>query len=334
MLTLLFIIVIGLYVIFNIPILLILKILLITILIFIILFLIDYFSNINYIEYTYSEYYNSKPVYFDKNIPIDINFKSLQGRMLAKEKKIVLCGLARNIEKVINESIKKLEFIGEHFKDYKIVIFENDSFDNTRNLIKEYSIKNNKIILLSCVHLGSEECTLKNKIGYEYGIASKNRINKMIQYREEYLNYIKKNLIDYDYMLVCDLDLGGNHCIDGLFTSIIKQNWDAIYINGRSTFWGFYGLVTFAYDGYAYVNYDSDYVNNADLLILINNYLLMNNGINNSDEFYKVKSAFNGYALYKNIHDNGGHQYINKYWIGIFNQQGPGNPLLYITNLK
>ena len=342
--------------IFNIQLLLILKILVIAVLIFIVLFLIDYYSNINFIEYTHSEYYNEKPVYFDDNVSIDIKQKSLQGRILSKEKKIVLCGLARNVEKVINESIKKLEFIGEHFKDYKIVIFENDSSDNTRNLIKEYSMKNNKIILLNCIHLGSEECILKNKIGYEYGITSKNRINKMAQYREEYLNYVKKNLLDYDYMLVCDLDLGGNHCIDGLFTSIAKSNWDAIYINGRTTYWGMYGLLTIPYDSMAYINCESDYVNNSDLLTLIFNYSSMNNDINNSDEFYEVKSAFNGYGLYKissiknasyigdsicehnnlakNIYDNCGYQYINKYWVGIFNIQGTNNPLLYLTNFK
>jgi len=355
MLTGLSVIFIFIILIFNIQILLILKILVIAVLIFIVLFLIDYYSNINFIEYTHPEYYNEKPVYFDDNVSIDIKQKSLQGRILSKEKKIVLCGLARNVEKVINESIKKLEFIGEHFKDYKIVIFENDSSDNTRNLIKEYSMKNNKIILLDCVHFGSEECILKNKTGYEYGITSKNRINKMAQYREEYLNYIKKNLLDYDYMLVCDLDLGGNHCIDGLFSSIIKPTWDAIYINGKTSFWGLYGLLTVTYDHMAYVNYESDYIKETNLLtLLLHESVLMNYGINNSDEFYEVKSAFNGYGLYKicsiknasyigdlacehqnlakNIYDNNGHQYINKYWVGIFNIQGPDNILLYLTN--
>ena len=179
----------------------------------------------------------------------------------------------------------------------------------------------------------------------------------MVQYREEYLNYVKKNLLDYDYMLVCDLDLGGNHCIDGLLTSIIKPNWDAIYINGKTSNWGLFGLITLTYDSMAYVNYNSEYINESNLLSLLFNELpSMNNGINNSDEFYEVKSAFNGYAIYKiasikncsyignllcehnniskNIYDNGGKQFINKYWLRIFNQQGPDNILNLINWYK
>jgi hypothetical protein len=336
----------AIIIIFNINLFIILKILIIVMLIMLGLFILESFLQINPIKYYYNDYFNSDIVYFDDSVPLDIVQKSNYGFKMAKEKRIVFCCLARDIEEYIEKSIIKLEIIGKYFKDYKIVIFENDSSDNTRNLIKINRERNNKIILLDCNNMNSTECKLNNKKGYDYGMLSKQRIYKMAQYREQYLNYVKTNLSDYDYMMVCDMDLSGNQCIDGIFTSIIKSNWDAIYINGKSSYWGFFGLITITYDGLAFVNYNSEFTkkNKSGLEILLQ-ILLMNSGINDSKEFYQVKSAFNGYALYKinsiknasyigdyncehinlskNINDNGGKQYINKYWTGYFNQQGP-----------
>lgn len=336
----------AIIILFNINLFIVLKILIITILIFLGLCIFESFLQINPIKYYYPNYFNSDIVHFDDDVPLDIIQKSIYGSKIAKEKRIVFCGLARDIEKYIEKSIIKLEIVGKYFKDYKIIIFENDSSDDTRNLIKTNCTRNNKIILLNCNNMNSTECKLKNKKGYDYGMLSKQRIHKMAQYREQYLNYVKTNLSDYDYMMVCDMDLSGNQCIDGIFTSIIKSDWDAIYINGKTSFWGFFGLITITYDGFAFVNYNSEFTkkNNLGLEILLQ-ILLMNSGINYSKEFYQVKSAFNGYALYKinsiknasyigdyncehinlskNINDNGGKQYINKYWTGYFNQQGP-----------
>lgn len=339
-------ILVALIIIFNINLFIILKVLIIVILIMLGLSIIESFLKINPIKYNYHNYFNSDIVFFDDSVPLNIIQKSNYGFEIAKEKRIVFCGLARDVEKYIEKLLSRLEIVGKYFKDYKIVIFENDSLDNTRNLIKINSKRNNKIILLDCNNMNSTECKLSNKKGYEYGMLSNQRIYKMSLYREQYLNYVKTNLSDYDYMMVCDTDLSGNQCIDGIFTSIIKPDWDAIYINGKTSFWGFFGSITFAYDGLAFVNYDSEFtkINMSGFRILLKT-LSMNIGINDSKEFYQVKCAFNGYALYKinsiknasyigdyncehinlskNINDNGGKQYINKYWTGYFNQQGP-----------
>ena len=339
--------VIALIIILNLNILFIIKISLIIILFLLIISEFERRLKINSIKFWYPDYFNSEILNFDNNIPEEIKQKSFYGREIAKKSKIVICGLARNLEKIIINSIKKMEVIGENFYDYRIIIFENDSSDNTRNLIKEYSLENNnKIILLDCDHLGSSDCKLKNKEGYEYGVVSQERINKMAQYREEYLKYIKNNLTDYEYVLVCDLDLEGNHCIDGLFTSLAKEDWDVIYINGRNTYYGLFGLITVAYDSIAYVDYNHSFSEKLTFTTFWDNLMLMNYGLLNCDEFLEVKSAFNGFGLYKlnsiknasylkgnlrcehnniskHIYENGGKQYINKYWTGYFRLQGP-----------
>ena len=145
--------------------------------------------------------------------------------------------------------------------------------------------------------MNNTECKLKKS--YEYGTLSNDRINKMALYREQYLNYVKTNLNDYDYIMVCDMDLSGNQCIDGIFSSIIKPDWDAIYINGKTSYRGLFGLITLTYDSLAFVNYNSEFKKKLSNLQITLEMLSMNIGINDSKEFYQVKSAFNGYGLYK-----------------------------------
>jgi hypothetical protein len=171
----------------------------------------------------------------------------------------------------------------------------------------------------------------------------------MATYREQYLDYVKNNLSDYDYMLVVDFDLQGNSSIDGLFHSIANENWDAIFINGKTGAYGFFGLVIFTYDGLAFIDIDSDFdVLGNSYTTTLKNVLNMTCKLKNRYDLYPCKSAFNGYGLYKinslikykasyigdqlcehsnltkNIVQNNGKIFINPLWYGYFNIQGPG----------
>jgi hypothetical protein len=126
--------------------------------------------------------------------------------------------------------------------------------------------------------------------------------------------------------------------INGLMHSISQNNWDAIFINGRSSCRGCLGLLTYAYDSLAYVNKtQSNQIYNS---VVMNYKLLTNNNL------IKVKSAFNGVGLYKissilkasyisnepicehiKLHKsmikNGKNKlYLNPQWIGYFDTQG------------
>jgi hypothetical protein len=50
------------------------------------------------------------------------------------ENSAVIVGTARDIEKFLKNTIKKLEMISEIFQKYQIIIYENDSKDNTLNI--------------------------------------------------------------------------------------------------------------------------------------------------------------------------------------------------------
>jgi hypothetical protein len=145
-------------------------------------------------------------------------------------------------------------------------------------------------------------------------------------------------------MLVCDLDLNGNHAIEGLYYGLAKPKWDAMFINGRTQLPVTFGQVMMNYDSLAYMSIENPRFG-------LYNFLKMNifDNINKSD-FIEVISSFNGMGIYKissigncdysgdekcehinfnrSIYDKGGKLYINKYWTGYFDIQGPEGPIL------
>jgi hypothetical protein len=225
----------------------------------------------------------------------------LIGKRMALKNKIVLCGLCRNIEKNVSKNIELMEMVGSQFMDYKIVLFENDSDDQTREIIKNHSIHNPNVILLDCGP-NNPDCKLKEINLYDYGQLSSQRIGKMGFFRNQYHQYIKNNLSDYDYVMMIDMDLEGYFNMDGLFETIAKPSWDAVFVNGRVDF----VLGSMMYDSLAYVksdgNYDDflfDQQNNHNKFKFTKNFLSNLFEIKENNKWIPVKSAFNGCAIYK-----------------------------------
>lgn len=222
------------------------------------------------------------------------------GYSRAKNQKIVIAGLARDIIDKLKINIDRMVFIGSHFEDYRIVIFENDSTDGTRDFIKQKSMINPKIEVIKCCDLCSCECKLKLLPAIEGGALGKNRIDKLTTFRNIYLNYTRKNYSHFDLLLVMDLDNEGPCSIDGIMHSISFDDWDAIASNCLAPLPGTLGSVVLTYDSLAYVDYNPILFNNDSILCLIYNLFLMNWKVKRSkDDLIPVKSAFNGAMLYK-----------------------------------
>ena len=62
-----------------------------------------------------------------------------------KKYNIVIAGLCKNIEKYLGGSRKNIMKIANQFNDYKIVMVENDSTDNTREFLKKWSEEDSKV---------------------------------------------------------------------------------------------------------------------------------------------------------------------------------------------
>lgn len=136
------------------------------------------------------------------------------GKQIAKDKKIVITGLARNCENSLKNNLNHIRELISYFKSHEIVIYENDSTDNTRNILK---------------NIGANVIGIDDKSEIQNGI-SLTRIQKMSKYRNECLNFIKNNFKESDYILVFDFDIN-NFIADGIFNSLGNEeefNFDAI----------------------------------------------------------------------------------------------------------
>ena len=127
----------------------------------------------------------------------------------------------------------------------------------------------------------------------------------MALFRDQYLNYIREHLADFDYMLVVDTDLDGHLALDGLLHSLgeARQHWDVMVVNGRSALPGTLGHRTFAYDGLAYVGAHAkptSLYKPAKATLAYNRTLQMNVALTKAgSKLLPVRSAFNGCALYR-----------------------------------
>ena len=211
-----------------------------------------------------------------------------------KNTRIIFCGLCINIENNVTNLKRRFEHLGQYFKDYRVIIFENDSKDNTRELLKKICLDNNKFILLECED--AKDCKYNNVIAKDYGIFNSKRMYKMITYRNKLLNYIKNNYNHFDIVCMIDLDITGPISIDGIAHSFGKyNNWDSITANGISGITFTLGQ-QYYYDLIAYKDNNLDINNNIFDIISIFYKL---NTIKIGKELLKVKSAFGGMELIK-----------------------------------
>ena len=123
-----------------------------------------------------------------------------------QDKTIGILGLARNIEPKINyvsEFIQKLSAVVKT----QTFIYENDSHDNTPHILK--------ILKSDTFNYTSEQHFSK-----QYGqTKQKERTNQLSEYRNQCLEYARKNFLNTDYILVIDTDFVVSS-VDGILHSL------------------------------------------------------------------------------------------------------------------
>ena len=195
----------------------------------------------------------------------------------------VFCILARDCEKNINNNIKIIENYRSQFSKSTVIIIENDSIDSTKNILENW--KNN-----------TKEIVLKSQNHPEW--KNLNRVERIANCRNEYMNELRNLNDEYDYVIVLDMDVELQNV--NLLNIINKapKDFSALTANGR------YYVELFGkkipvkyYDLYAYVPYKSQ-------IIEYKQSELMKNGDKLEKDIRKTNfllcdSAFGGLAIYK-----------------------------------
>ncbi|GHT74543.1 hypothetical protein FACS1894124_4580 [Spirochaetia bacterium] len=147
------------------------------------------------------------------------------------DKSIAIAILARDCEKSLANNIPKIEQLRTYFKSSSVIVIENDSIDRTKEILKTWEKQAQNVIVISedyhtqTIPIKTAECPFPG--------GSKHRMDKMCMYRNKYMEYLGKNKIECDYLIVMDIDVD-DFAVEGVVKAInyAPSNWTALFANG------------------------------------------------------------------------------------------------------
>jgi hypothetical protein len=148
-------------------------------------------------------------------------------------RKVIICGVVKNVERSITRNVELALETGNRFEKFKVVIYENNSTDNTKEFLNHYTTNTNvKILSENVVGFDKKE---NNKIWAYTEVTGSDhpcRIEHICNARNKLLEEINKSEYDeYSHVIMIDLDSNGWD-INGIVDSFSLNNeWDAIFAN-------------------------------------------------------------------------------------------------------
>lgn len=216
-----------------------------------------------------------------------------KGKNHFSENGIIICGLARDIERRIDYFMRNIENITSSFKDHLILMVENDSKDRTREILLKLKKKYN-IIVLGC-GIDADKCIMNLK---SYGhVHHQSRIQKMVDLRNIYMDYFNEHYEEfkdkYQYTTIIDTDIVSNiypksihH--SGYYFKKYKEI-DALGANSLMVPW----LENY-YDVYAVEELD-----NKKYLYQTKFYTYKFDETGTKKDLHKLYSSFGGFVIYR-----------------------------------
>lgn len=203
-----------------------------------------------------------------------------------KQYNIIFAGTVRNVEKYIANNLKHIDNCGKKFNNYLVIIYENDSNDNTRKILEENK-KNNYIYI------------------FENNINEPLRTMRISNGRNKILDKVRevnKNN-EYDFLVMMDLDdvNSSGKFVDSIESCFNNMDWDVLTGNQSDKYydiWAFRKKDLLDYD--CWREYSKATRNGMSDKEAKDKYV---NGVIDkfepSNEFIEVDSAFSGIAIYK-----------------------------------
>lgn len=150
-------------------------------------------------------------------LPVDV---LETGKQHMSYQKVIICGIAQDNVNELSIMMKYMELTGQLFLDYRIIIFENDSIDGTKDLLSNWSSTNDKVKIIT----------------HDYHNMKRPAISFLAEARNYYLYEISNHTIlynDYDIMMIVDMDMKYGWDMRGIYHSFYHINdWDMICSNG------------------------------------------------------------------------------------------------------
>ena len=207
-----------------------------------------------------------------------------------KKMRLAVCGLARNCASKLPANIKFIESLSTYFESTTIVVVENDSKDNTRNILNNWAGSFTSVHLTDGVVPATEKSVETTANPY-YSVK---RVSRLAALRNQYLDFLKAQAVAPDFVLVLDFDVD-RISLEGVLDSFTREaDWDVATAYGYSLS---PTLLERYHDTYALVPLGEE------------NILQLETGLKAiqrnwkqdiaSSELVRVYSAFGGLAIYK-----------------------------------
>lgn len=213
-----------------------------------------------------------------------------------KKSSWVICSIVRDASKGLKVNIPIINSFLNHISEYKIVVFENDSKDNSKELLQEWGNEIGK----DNFHLFMENRNVKNTIPDKKEVDFVNqyyssiRISKMVNLRNQYLEYIEIQNWNADFLMIVDLDVAGLSLKGILSVFNNDKEWDAVTANGYSLS---PSLRKRYHDSYALTECGDE--NEPQTEKKISELSKKYGSLKENDEWIKVYSAFGGLSMYR-----------------------------------
>jgi hypothetical protein len=198
--------------------------------------------------------------------------------------KIVIGGCCRNCENFLPKILKKIKDITKLCSDYQIIIYENDSKDNSLQLLNNFKNVNKNVTIIS-------EKNIVKKF--------KKRAHRLAYARNKILEEIYKKNYDskYEYFINLDLDdINVNMDVNSIKTFLKSDlDWDVGTANNKK-YYDLWALRTEKYN-YNCWNNGSCSKNKKHLGEWFDQF--SKTSIEKNEKPIKVLSAFGGLGIYK-----------------------------------
>jgi hypothetical protein len=145
-----------------------------------------------------------------------------RGYAAMAETRVAITGLARDVGRILPLSIRRVEHLASCFADARVVVFENDSRDDTRLLLGRWAGDDPRVDVTS------------ERLDDPVNPTTRclDRAARMAFYRRRCQERVLEVCPRFDAVIIVDFDVQGGFSIDGIASSFGWPGWDFVGSNG------------------------------------------------------------------------------------------------------
>lgn len=218
-----------------------------------------------------------------------------KGKERVASKSLLIFGMVRDCGQNLKRNIPAIESIGAYFKDYRIVVLENNSKDNTKDVLRNWSAKNDKVrVFLNDFDESKYKAIPPDERYFKY--FQLNKLQKYYDYRNMLMDTVESIGYESDYSILIDMDVAGID-VKGVITSFGSDiSWDAVTANGYSLS---PRMRRRYHDTFALCEHGME--DKKQTMHMVDEYKDVFSYLRKGLPFIRVFSAFGGIAIYRTV---------------------------------